>query len=55
MGWGVAHIPWHHIVEYTRFYGLDQEEAEEFLYLIRQMDKAYVEYNSEKIAAEART
>jgi hypothetical protein len=38
----VLNIAWSKVQEYADYYGMDFEEAEQFHYLIKRMDEAYV-------------
>lgn len=46
IGLGVGPIPFTAIVEYSRIYEL--EEFEEFAYIIRKMDNAFLELNAQE-------
>ena len=37
-------IPWHYIVDYAGFYGLDEEVTRIFVRVIRAMDIAYLQW-----------
>lgn len=47
-GFGASAIPFMAIVEYAKVYGIAEEDFEEFLYVIRRMDDAYLEAESQK-------
>ena len=42
-GNGLQRIPWSSIVAYASHHGMDYEETEEFIYLIRQMDESVLQ------------
>ena len=48
---GVGPIPFTAIVEYSKLY--EVEDINEFIYVIRRMDKKYMELNKEKGASNA--
>jgi hypothetical protein len=45
VGWSPGPIPWHVIHEYAKSQGLDDEEEADFVFLIRKMDRAFLEWN----------
>jgi hypothetical protein len=45
VGWAPGPIPWHVIHEYAMSQHLDEEEKADFVYLIRKMDRAFLEWN----------
>lgn len=47
-GWGAGPIPTSAIYEYAYCLGLDEEETEDLLYLIRKMDEAFLQYMKRK-------
>jgi hypothetical protein len=47
VGFGIGFIPWSAIADYAKVQELDREDADDFIYLIRAMDRAFVAYNSE--------
>lgn len=44
----VGPIPWHHIVDYARFYHLDADMAEVFTVVMRELDETYLKDQREK-------
>ena len=44
----VGQIPFSVILSYCRYYNFTYEETSDFLYLIRKIDSAYIQYMSEK-------
>lgn len=48
VGFGVGYIPWRDILKYAEHYHLDEEATEDFMFLIRAMDKAFMEQEMEK-------
>ena len=51
-GMGLSAIPFLAISEYAKLYGLQNEEFEEFLYLIRRMDSELIRLESKKQSEE---
>lgn len=47
-GWGFGPIPYSTIADFIRAQELDEDDGEDFFYLIRAMDKAFLEYHAEK-------
>lgn len=45
-GFGIGPIPWTAIVKYIEFYNLDPDLAEPFIDIIREMDVAYIKYQT---------
>lgn len=43
-GFGSGPIPWTAILDYCRAHELDSDDREDFIYLIRAMDKAHLGY-----------
>jgi hypothetical protein len=43
-GWGCGPIPWTSIFDFAKGHELDADETEEFVHLIRSMDKAHLEH-----------
>ena len=52
VGWGPGPIPWTVIRDFADFHQLDQEDFEEFVFLIRAMDQAFLAYHSEQAKKE---
>lgn len=46
IGLAVGPIPWTAIRQYAEFMGLDDLQFENFNFLIRSMDRAYMEWNT---------
>lgn len=46
-------IPWQAIVRWAEYYGLDDEDAEDLIEVVRALDSAYINYQSEKRATHA--
>jgi len=44
-GMGLGPIPWHIIVQYAKFYQLEEDVTEAFIDVIREMDTAFLEKN----------
>ncbi|PCI27882.1 hypothetical protein COB55_04905 [Candidatus Wolfebacteria bacterium] len=44
----IGQIPYSSILMYCKYYKFDYEETSDFLYLIRKIDSAYIEYMSKK-------
>lgn len=44
----ISPIPFSAIVEYSKIYGLVDEEFEDFIYIIREMDAELIELNKAK-------
>lgn len=51
----IGPIPWHDIIKYATWYGLARDVTEAFVDIIREMDRAYIEYQvaAQKRAADA--
>ncbi len=47
-GMGIGSIPWTSIMQYANWYGLEKDVTEAFVDIIREMDSAYVSYQSEE-------
>lgn len=47
-GFGISAIPFIAIVEYAKLYGMDEEDFEDFLYVIRAMDSELIRLESKK-------
>ena len=47
-GWTVRPIPWTILVDYCVAYSIVGEQREDLLYLVRAMDKAYIEHVTKK-------
>ena len=45
VGWGLSSIPETYIDEYATRRGLDEDEAADLSYLIRCMDRAFLDYH----------
>jgi hypothetical protein len=46
-------IPWLSIVRWAEYYGLDDEDAEDLIEVVRAMDSAYIGHQNEKRATRA--
>lgn len=46
-GFGVTPIPFMAIVEYAKIYGIDEDEFQEFLDIIRRMDSEFIKLENE--------
>ncbi len=42
-GWGVGPIPWRSIGDYAKVFKIQGEQRDDFFYLVRAMDNAYVQ------------
>lgn len=51
VGMGIGAIPWTAIREYAQQENFVGEDYEEFMYMIREMDNAWLEYQNEKAKA----
>ena len=47
-GFGISPIPFVAIVEYAKLYGIEGEEFDDFLYIIREMDSELIRLESSK-------
>lgn len=47
-GWGFGPIPWNAIASFCDRYEMDDEESEDFSFLSRAMDRAFLEHHAEK-------
>ncbi len=45
MGMGLGPIPWDKMVQYTDRYHLEEDIAEAFIAVMREMDSAYLDWN----------
>jgi hypothetical protein len=45
---GLGPIPWSAIVSYAKWYDLDWDIADAFVDIIREMDDAYLKYQSDE-------
>lgn len=52
VGFSLLPIPWGAIVDYCAVYGLDNEQREDMLYLIRRMDNAHIDRLNKKQAVK---
>jgi nitrogen fixation/metabolism regulation signal transduction histidine kinase len=43
---GIGPIPWTAMTEYARYLNLDRDVTEAFVDIMREMDNAYVEYQT---------
>lgn len=43
VGFSILPIPWRSIVNYAQVYGLDDEQQEDLIFLVRKMDNAHIE------------
>jgi len=48
VGMGAGPIPWLAIRDYGLTFGLDEDQQEDLVYLVRMMDNAYLTHQSEK-------
>lgn len=48
VGMGLGPIPWDSMVRYAQFYGLEDDVAEAFVYIIRAMDIVYLDWEREE-------
>ncbi len=48
VGYTMGQIPYSSILSYCKYYTFDYEETSDFLYLIRKIDSAYIEYKDKK-------
>ncbi len=48
VGFGVGSIPWAAMAEYARFHELAEDDFENFSFLIRAMDKKFLEFHAPK-------
>lgn len=48
MGFGVGCIPIGAVYDYIRFHEIPEEDQQDFIYLLRMMDKDYMKYVEEK-------
>lgn len=51
VGFGAGPIPWTAIMEWCDREGLDGPDRADFLYLVRSMDRAYLDHAAEQQAA----
>ncbi len=47
-GWSVRPIPWTIMMDYCRAYNIVDEQCEDLLYLVRAMDRAYMDHVAAK-------
>lgn len=48
MGFGVGCIPIGAVYDYIRFHEIPEQDQQDFIYLLRMMDKDYMKYVEEK-------
>lgn len=48
LGMGAGPIPWTEIQAYAKYFKLSEEECQDFSYLIRSLDRAYLEFYASK-------
>lgn len=51
-GMGIGPIPWTTMVTYAQFHQLDDDVAQAFVQVIREMDAVYLAWEAERIKAE---
>lgn len=51
IGFGLGPIPWSSMHTYALAHGLDGEEYHNFMFLVRQLDSAYIKHRQSKEAA----
>lgn len=47
-GMGLSPVPWSTIKDYAQFYEMDSEQTEDFFFVIRELDRAYLKYMKSK-------
>lgn len=48
VGLGFGPIPWDKMLAYAQVHGLEQDVTELFIYVVREMDNAFLEYEAER-------
>lgn len=48
VGWGFGPIPWTVVTDYATAYDLTPDEANDFIYLVRRMDEAWMDWQAKK-------
>ena len=54
IGMSVGPIPWDRVLQYAAWSGLDDENTEYFVGVIREMDSAWMEWSAEEMKKKSR-
>ena len=53
VGFGAGPIPWVAMSDWARAHGLDPEQTDDLFYFVSEMDRAYLDYTSQKAKSGA--